>query len=198
MESRQGVDGYAPDEYDGLHRDQAVAALATGALAAFLVFLWIALEDASLPLILVATVLFALVAESCYLSAFWRRYHYLVWWRQLLIIVAGLPLFVVKAATVDMVVMMLESSADPRAPLSTRSRRNRLRVIEHAVAADGEGNVYEWNLWRGRWEPRPGFEGTVAWHLKKAPLDLSPTAGLPEERIPDPYKPRARDASGNE
>lgn len=190
MESRQGVDGYGPGEYDGFHWEHALAALATAALAVFLILLLNAL-GAPVLLLLAPVLLFALVVESCYVSSFWRRYHYLVWWRQLLIILAGLPLFAVKAMTVNAVIALL-STPQNSYPDYQRTVRRLGGDVEHPMAADKDGNVFEWNCWRGVWEARPGFQGAVSWELKKTPLDPSLADRAPQEKVPDPYEPERR------
>lgn len=183
MTNEPGVDGYGPTQYDGFHWQHFIGALLTLALAGLLLYLSMVEEGVRLWLLLAAVALVLPVVVAARVSSFWRRYHYLVWWKQTIIffssLIEGTIVFSLLSLT-----MFIRRLPDGRyAGLRSTDR----------LGIDADGNVYRWRAFRGRWEPLPvderQSETMFAFEsLLRIERGLPPSPGNIQTVVP-PFKP---------
>jgi hypothetical protein len=102
------------------------------------------------------------VLVGCFVSSFYRRYVFLVWWRRPLIIASALPFFFVKQTAVSIFIFAQSTSRAPGVFMPSRTGAADFRTDavfgsktgEIAVATDEDGHVYEWRPWPGIWRYR--------------------------------------------
>ncbi len=144
------IDGYGPGEYDGFHWVKFLGSLLSGFIGFVLLSMMPGAEgEAATWLLLIGGGLLGCSLAAAWLSAFYRRYHFLIWWKKLIVLVPTWVGFMALVFVQQLFAYLFGSGGGAGARGSGRPNE----------AVDEDGNVYGWNSWGGSWEPRRGFMG---------------------------------------
>jgi hypothetical protein len=157
------VDGYAPGQYDGFHWDQFFGGIIAVGLGVLFLYLYANLgSSAPLWMVPAAIGLFAVAMVGCFLSAFWRRYRYLIWWKKWIIVLSSLI-----AVFAQLALVLVWAFIGQLLGGGFSGSRSSKSSPEEDVAVDRDGNAYKWNAWRGGWEPKQGWIGQERHRVKQ-------------------------------
>ena len=192
------VDGYGPGEFDSLHWDLLVGGVSTVFMGGALVYFS---RQVSGPVATwfaaIGAVLILLAIAGCGVSSFYRRYLFLIWWRDAIILLSGAPFLLPNAFF--WLTLAIPLRINPNAyrfygrdtvrsvAMSEilESREKEEEVLD--VAVDEHGRVYDWNGWHGRWYLFADSMDELPHGTIRVRKTLSVPLDMPADE-PDPYK----------
>jgi hypothetical protein len=147
------VDGYAPEQYDEFHWDQFCGGIIAVGLGVLFLYVYANLgSSAPVWMVPAALGLFAVAAAGCFLSGFWRRYWYLIWWKKWIIVLSSLV-----AVCTQLALVLVWAFIGQLLGRGFGGSGSSKPSPDKDVAVDRDGNAYKWNAWRGGWEPKQGW-----------------------------------------